>query len=45
MKSDRGFILVLATISILVISNLLNFTVSTSRFNKSYPSVICPPNT
>ena len=45
MKSNRGLLLVLATISILAISNLLNFTVSTSRFNQSYPSVICPPNT
>ena len=45
MKRNRGLLLALVTISILAISNLLNFTVSTSRFNQSYPSVICPPNT
>lgn len=42
MKSNRGFILLLVTASILAVSNLLNFTVSTSRFNQAYPSVICP---
>lgn len=45
MKSNRGFLLLLVTASILAVSNLLNFTVSTSRFNQAYPSVICPPNT
>ena len=29
----------------LFIGNILNFTVSTSRFNESYPAVVCPPNT
>jgi hypothetical protein len=45
VKNNRTFFLVVATISILAVSNLLSFTVSTSRFSQSYPSVICPPNT
>lgn len=45
MKSERTFFIALVAISILAVSNLLSFTVSTSRFNQSYPSVVCPPNT
>jgi hypothetical protein len=44
MKSDRIFFLILATVGILAVSNLLNVTVSSSRYNESYPSVTCPPN-
>lgn len=44
MKSDRTFFLILATVGILAVSNLLNVTVSSSRYNESYPSVTCPPN-
>ena len=45
MKSERTFFIALVAISILAVSNLLSVTVSTSRFNQSFPSVICPPNT
>lgn len=45
MKTNRALFLAVATISVLAVSNLLSFTVSTSRFNQSYPAVICPPNT
>ena len=45
MKNKRILILVVATLSILIFSNVFNLTVSTSRFNESYPAVVCPPNT
>lgn len=37
--------MVASTVSVLLFSNIFNTTVSTSRFNESYPSVVCPPNT
>lgn len=37
--------LALATLAVILVSNFLNVTVSTSRFNQAYPAVICPPNT
>lgn len=45
MKNQRIVILAAATATILLVSNALNVTVSTSRFNESYPSSVCPPNT
>lgn len=45
MKNNRIAILLIATVSTLVLSNTFNLTVSTSRFNESYPAVVCPPNT
>jgi hypothetical protein len=45
MKNKRIFVLVAATLSTLFFSNVFNLTVSTSRFNESYPAVVCPPNT
>ena len=44
MRTERTFFLILATAATLAIGNLLNVTVSTSKFNESYPSVVCPPN-
>ncbi len=44
MKNQRALALVIALASVLFVSNILNFTVSTSRFNESYPAVVCPPN-
>ena len=44
MRTERAFFLILATAASLAIGNLLNVTVSTSKFNESYPSVVCPPN-
>ena len=44
MRTERTFFLILATAASLAIGNLLNVTVSTSKFNESYPSVVCPPN-
>ncbi len=35
----------LATATVLFLSNILNVTVSTSRFNTTYPASVCPPNT
>ena len=32
-----------ATVATLAVSNLLNVTTSTSKFNEAYPSVVCPP--
>ncbi len=37
--------LALVTLAVILVSNFLNVTVSTSRFNQAYPAVICPPNT
>ena len=45
MKNQRILILAIATATVLFLSNILNFTVSTSRFNSSYPASVCPPNT
>ena len=45
MRNQRALILVIAVTAVLFLSNILNFTVSTNRFNESYPAVVCPPNT
>ena len=45
MKNQRLIYLAVPVLFILLVSNLLNFTVSTTRFNQSYPAVVCPPNT
>lgn len=45
MKNQRILVLAIAVTAVLFVSNILNFTVSTSRFNESYPAVVCPPNT
>jgi hypothetical protein len=45
MKNRRIIVLVSITASVLLFSNIFNATVSTSRFNESYPAVVCPPNT
>jgi hypothetical protein len=45
MKNQRILILALATATILFLSNILNVTVSTSRFSTTYPASVCPPNT
>lgn len=45
MKNQRTLLLILATALITLASNILNHTVSTNRFNESFPAVICPPNT
>lgn len=44
MRTERTFFLVIATAATLAVANLLNVTVSTSRYNESYPAVVCPPN-
>ena len=36
--------LIAAVASVVLLSNILNFTVSTSRFSESYPALVCPPN-
>ena len=45
MKNQRLLSLLVATASIILLSNVLDQTVSTNRFNESYPAVVCPPNT
>ena len=45
MKSQRTLILFAATAFVALLSNILNQTVSTSKFNETYPAVVCPPNT
>jgi hypothetical protein len=45
MKHQRFIYLAVPVLLILIVSNLLNFTVATTRFNQSYPDVVCPPNT
>ena len=45
MKNQRLIYLAVPVLFILLVSNLLNFSVSTTRFNQSYPAVVCPPNT
>jgi hypothetical protein len=44
MRTERAFFLALATVATIAVSNLLNVTASTSKFNETYPSVTCPPN-
>jgi hypothetical protein len=44
MRTERAFFLVMATAATLAVANLLNVTVSTNRYNESYPAVVCPPN-
>lgn len=45
MKNQRTLILLASTALVALLSNILNFTVTTSRFNEAYPAVVCPPNT
>lgn len=45
MKNQRSLFLIGAITAVLFIGNILNFTVTTNRFNESYPAVVCPPNT
>jgi hypothetical protein len=45
MKNQRAVVLAVSTALVLVIANVFNSTVSTSRFNESYPAAVCPPNT
>jgi hypothetical protein len=45
MKHQRTLSLLAATAAVILLSNVLNQTVSTNRFNESYPAVVCPPNT
>jgi hypothetical protein len=44
MMKKRIAPLIAAVASVVLLSNILNFTVSTSRFSESYPAVVCPPN-
>lgn len=44
MRNRRIFTFFAALASVIFLSNILNFTVSTSRFSESYPAVVCPPN-
>jgi hypothetical protein len=44
MKNKRILTLIVALASVVFLSNILNFSVSTSRFSESYPAVVCPPN-
>ncbi len=45
MRQQRIFALLSATVAVILLSNVLNQTVSTSRFIESFPTVVCPPNT
>ena len=45
MKNQRTIYLAVSTALVLIIANVFNSTVSTSRFNESYPASVCPPNT
>jgi hypothetical protein len=45
MKNQRAIFIFIATLLVALISNLLNNSVSTARFNEAYPAVVCPPNT
>jgi hypothetical protein len=45
MKNQRAIVLAVSTALVLIIANVFNATVSTSRFNESYPASVCPPNT
>ena len=45
MKNQRLIYLAIPLLFTLLVSNLLDFTSSTSRVNQSYPAVVCPPNT
>ena len=44
MKLGRISILAIATVSTIAVSTLLNVSVSTNKFNVTYPSVVCQPN-
>lgn len=45
MRNRRAITLLAITIIVLLFSNIFNTTVSTNRFNESYPAAVCPPNT
>jgi len=45
MKNQRALTLLAASAVVLLLSNLLNNSVSTNNFNEAYPAVVCPPNT
>lgn len=45
MKNKRTLLLLAATITVVLLSNLLNHAVSTKNFSLTYPAVVCPPNT
>jgi hypothetical protein len=45
MRNQRTLILALSTAAVVLLSSLLNVTVSTNRFNEAYPDSVCPPNT
>jgi len=45
MRNQRSLILALSTVAVLLLSSLLNVTVSTNRFSEAYPASVCPPNT
>jgi len=45
MRNQRTLILALSTAAVVLLSSLLNVTVSTNRFNEAYPASVCPPNT
>ena len=40
----RALILFAATISVVLVSNLLDFTAKNNRYSESFPTVVCPPN-
>lgn len=44
MKIQRPLRLALFVVAALFFANILNVTVSTSRFNEAYPAVVCPPS-
>jgi hypothetical protein len=44
MKIQRTVRLSIFVAAALLLGNILNVTVSTSRFNESYPAVVCPPS-
>ena len=44
MKLGRNATLGIATVLTIAIASLLNVSATTSRFNITYPSVVCPPN-
>lgn len=45
MKNQRLIYLAIAAVFTLLVSNLLDFTVSQKKFSQAYPAVVCPPNT
>lgn len=44
MKNQRVLRLLIAVVVVFFFGTVFNLTVSTSRFNESYPAVACPPN-